>query len=594
VIISAGFSEIGGDGKEREETLGKIAKEKDLNILGPNCLGFIAPGISLNASFAGGLPSLGNIAFISQSGALAVALMDVARREKISFSYVISVGNKMQMDEASLLEYLRKDENTKVIGMYLEGIKDGKKFLEVASKVSREKPIVVIKAGKGEKSQKAISSHTGALAGSDEIASVAFEKAGVIQAETLEEFFSLLSLISFTSPPLNENSIVITNAGGPGVLTTDSFEKKNIKMVEISNKVKEKLRKYLPEESSLENPIDVLGDAKDDRYKKVFDIVSKNLDLGSVITLLTPQDQTPVNKIASKIIQFRKKTDINISAVFIGGDRVKKAIDKLRENAIPNFNFPDQAVLALSKYYKWSQYGRTSSTDLRKEDNEERKEKVFSIIKKAKEDNRTALYFSESKEIMDLYGVKTADCFNIDPGSENLGNLSFPVVVKVDSDKVLHKTDKQALVLNIKNEEDLRANVARMQNDFPGVRLIVQPMQERGTELIVGIKKDDIFGPVVVYGLGGIYTEILRMVNFLMPPIDYSQIKEELTRSKIGFLFRETRGQKLANLDEMASFLLGISQLAYEIPEIKEFDINPLIIYSNEKSAIAVDVKVLL
>jgi acetyl coenzyme A synthetase (ADP forming)-like protein len=309
VVISAGFSEIGKEGKKQEEDLKEIAKKNNLNILGPNCLGFIIPEIKLNASFASGLTETGGISFVTQSGALAVAIMDKAKAEGLKFSNIVSVGNKMNISESEMLEFLAEDEKTKVIGMYLEGIKEGEKFLEVAKKVSKKKPIVILKAGKSEKTQKAISSHTGALAGDDEIISAVFEKVGVIRAENLREFFNLLSFIQ-NSKEINEGDVaIVTNAGGVGVLTADSFSGKNIKLAEFDEKIKNEIREFLPQEASVENPIDVLGDAGVERYQKTLDVISKNSEIGSVICLLTPQDQTPVLEIAKEIIKFKEKSE---------------------------------------------------------------------------------------------------------------------------------------------------------------------------------------------------------------------------------------------------------------------------------------------
>jgi len=364
VVISAGFSEIGHEGEKREHELAKLANEKRLNILGPNCLGYIVPGLKLNASFAGGMPEPGNIAFISQSGALAVALMDKAKQEHISFSNIVSVGNKMQLAEAQLLEYLAKDKETKVIGMYLEGIKDGAKFVEVAKKVSKIKPIVILKAGKTEKSQKAISSHTGALAGSDDIASIAFQAAGIIRANDLEEFFQLLTMISFTNPPKNEKVAVITNAGGAGVLTTDAFKNKSVILADLAKKIKEEIKSVLPEESSVENPIDLLGDAGEDRYLNVFKILnSKNF--GSIISVLTPQEQTPVEKITDVIIKNKKNHSSLAMTIFIGGDRIAKSLVELKKNSIPNFSNPDSAINVLEKYYKWNVFKNTKEPSVK-------------------------------------------------------------------------------------------------------------------------------------------------------------------------------------------------------------------------------------
>ena len=593
IIISAGFSEMGEEGKQRETEIKKIADEKELNILGPNCLGIIVPGIKLNATFAGGMPEDGNIALISQSGALAVGMLDIAEKEKHGFSCVVSIGNKMDIDESELLEFLATDAKTKVIGMYLEGIKNGQKFLEAAEKVSPAKPIVLIKAGKTAKSQRAISSHTGALAGSDEIISAICKKTGIIRAENLEDFFDLLNLISLTDPPATDQVAVITNAGGPGVLATDAFKNKNIKLADINDKTKANLRKFLPEESSVENPIDVLGDAHEDRYKKVLATLGKDKTFGSFIPILTPQDQTPVSKVASKIISFKNKNQATVITSFIGGKRVERAVKKLREHGVPNFNFPHQAVEALDKYYNWNIWTKaklSESKSLALGADEERTAKVRAIIEKAKAENRSALYFSEAKEVMKMYGIKTVECHEASSAAE----VKFPVVLKVDSDKVLHKTDKQGIILDIKNQEELVAAIEKMKNNFPGEKLIIQPMMTRQTELILGIKKDEIFGPVLVYGLGGIYTEVFKMVNFLISPLSIQEIEKELAKSKIRFLFSETRGQSPYSIKELADILLGLGNFSREIEEVKEFDVNPLLVYNDGKEAMAVDVKIII
>ena len=593
VIISAGFSETGKDGMEREEALRKLAKKHDLNILGPNCLGFIVPKLKLNASFAGGLPSAGNISFISQSGALAVALMDRAKQENIGFSSVVSVGNKMQLSESELLEHLANDKETKVIGMYLEGIKDGKKFIEVAQKVSKIKPIVILKAGKTEKAQKAISSHTGALAGSDEIIDIAFEKAGVIRANDLEEFFDLLTLISFTDAPKNEKVAVVTNAGGAGVLTTDAFKGKNIVLADFSKKVKDEMKSVLPAEASVENPIDLLGDAAEDRYQNIFSVL-KSKNVGSIISVLTPQEQTPVEKITQVIIKNKRHNLSSEIAIFIGGERVRKSIAELKKNFIPNFSNPDSAIRALDKYYSWSIFKKNKTEFQKKAINAARKKEVAKIINQAFKEKRTALFFSEAADVMKKYGITPVSCYDILPNIEIPEIKTFPVVLKVDSDKVLHKSDKQALILGIKTQRDLDQAISKLRIDFPAERFIVQPMQDKLAEIILGIKRDDLFGPVIVFGLGGIYTEIFKMVNFMIPPMSKESIEEQLLKSKIGFLFAGARGQKACDVKEFVKIISGLMDFALENDQVREFDINPLFLYNDGRSASAVDIKIIL
>lgn len=591
VIISAGFSEIGKDGKAKERELMNIAKKNDLNILGPNCLGFINPNLNLNASFAGGMSEKGNIAFISQSGALAVALMDVAKKEGLSFSGIVSVGNKMQLDEIELIKYYAQDKDTKVISLYLEGIKDGRKFIEVAREVSKKKPIVILKSGKGEKSQKAISSHTGALAGSDKVVDVAFEKARVIRADNMENFFDLVKVISEFDVPENNKVAIVTNAGGPGVLTTDAFDGKNLEIAEFSDKVKQKLGMFLPHESSVENPVDLLGDAQEDRYEKTLSVIDRE-DVSIVFCVLTAQNQTPVEKIADAIIDFKKKTKKIVSTIFIGGDKVEGVDLKLEENGVCNFPFPGRAIDALEKYYNWSirDVSKISSFSV----NSRRRKKAQEIVEKAKNENRKALFFSEAKKLMKLYGINTTNLveFDFDEKFREKKNMKFPVVLKVDSDRVLHKSDRQGLILGIKNEKELKKAFKKMRKNFPEERMIVQPMLEIETELILGIKKDSVFGPVIIYGLGGIYTEVFKMVDFLVLPMSINEIKNKLIKSKIGYLFEKTRGQKPYDISRMAEILYGLSSLALEVDEIKELDINPLLFYRDKKE-VAVDVKVI-
>lgn len=595
VVISAGFSEVGKEGRAQEDEMAKIAKENKLNILGPNCLGFIIPQIKLNASFATGLPEEGGISFVTQSGALAVALMDAAKAEGLKFSSIVSVGNKMEISETEMLEFLVRDKNTKVIGMYLEGIKNGKEFAALAQKVSKIKPIVILKAGKSEKTQKAISSHTGALAGDDDIVSAVFEKAGIVRANNLKEFFNLLNLFENSEKISSEKTIVITNAGGVGVLTADAFLGKDIKLADLDDKIKTELRKILPAESSVENPIDLLGDAKTDRYQNVLEKIDKISGIGSIICLLTPQDQTPVLEIAETIIKFQKKTKKLVTTVFLGGEKVEKAIVKIKKKGICNFSFPNEAVETIDKYYLWNKLKNVKRKTNEQIINKKRREKVLAIIEKAKSEKRKALYFSESVEIMNLYQVETVEFEEVSPEKKLLKTkISFPVVLKVDSDKIMHKTDKQGLVLNIANKKQLQEELQKMDFNFPKSKFIIQPMMEKGTEIIIGIKKDENFGPVVVYGLGGIYTEVFKMVERVVPPLTLSQIENSLMSGKLKFLFEVTRGQKEHNLEEIAKIILGIGSMALEIPEIREFDINPLTMYNNGKKALALDVKVMI
>lgn len=593
VVISAGFSEIGAAGKKREEELAAIAEEKEINILGPNCLGFIIPGIKLNASFAGGMPEAGNIAFVSQSGALAVALLDMAGKENIRFSSVVSIGNKAQIGEAELIEYFGNDADTKVIGIYLEGIKNGKQFIEAVQKVAKVKPIIILKAGKTKKAQEAIATHTGSLAGSDEIMDAVFLKSGVIRADNLEMFLNMLRLISNAEAPVNDEVIVVTNAGGPGVLTTDSFEGGRLKLADLKENVKNELRGFLPEEAAVNNPIDLLGDAREDRYRETLEVIGKET-AGTIICILTPQDQTPVDKIAQEIIDFKKKSGKIVAAIFIGGERIEQAVMALEKNGIYNSIFPNQALFALNKYYRWGIFRNTVQENYKLKVDIKRAEKTLEIMKKAKAEGRNVLLFPEAREIMKMYGIKVVTGNFLAATDKLPRDVDFPAVAKVESDKILHKSDENGVILNIKNKEELDEAVKKIRAKFAGAGVLIQPMQDIQTELILGIKQDEIFGPILVFGLGGIYTEIFGMVNFLVPPLSMEEIWDFLRKSKINYLFRDTRGKNPYNIEEIGQIIANLMIFAQEIEEIKGLDVNPLLIYNNGKEAVAVDVKIII
>lgn len=593
VIISAGFGESGVEGLEREKALKELIKKYNINVLGPNCLGFIKPSLKLNASFAPVMPGAGSIGFISQSGALISAIVDKARLEKINFSNIISVGNKVDIDEAKLLEHFDQDDETKVIGMYLEGIGNGQEFLLTAEKVSKRKPIVLIKAGKGERTQKAISSHTGALAGSRKVMEAAVTKAGIILVEDLEEFFDTVNYLAKNEAPKTPESAIITNAGGLGVLATDAFEGKKVKLFNFSNETKAVLGEFLPSEATLNNPIDVLGDAQVDRYQKTLKALDEIESIGTILVLLTPQAQTPVNSIAEAIIEFKGKTSKNLAVIFLGGEKVSISKDKLSENGISIFNFPEAAVKAIERYWQWKEYSLKS----KKEENylnEARSIATQKFLNEVISKRRFALTFMEAKELIKPYGINSVKAEKVKLEKLESLTIHFPIVLKVDSDLILHKTDRKGVYLNINNLEELRSATQELNKNFPGSDVIAEPMEKRQTEMILGLKKDAVFGSVVLFGLGGIYTEVFNIAELLVLPVSLSDIQERLRNGKLGFLFKETRGQKAYDLESVSKIILGIAELSIEAPMIEEMDINPVLVYNDGSPDQAVDIKIIL
>ena len=587
IVISAGFSEAGGEGKSRENRLKRIAREKNISILGPNCLGVIFPGLKLNASFSGGLPLKGNVAFISQSGALAVALMDIFRGQQVGFSGIVSIGNKMDIDEADIMEHFGSDRETKVLGLYLEGIKYGRKFMETCAKIAAQKPVIILKAGKSQRARQAIASHTGALAGEKESTGAVFEKCNVIEAENFEQFVDLVKLASFSSAPEKSSSAIITNAGGAGVIAADAFEGKFLALQKFTDKLKEEIKSYLPRAASAENPIDVLGDAHEDRYRHVFGAIGKE-NLGFIGIILTPQDQTPVEKVARAAGEFAKKSHATLACSFIGKERVGKGLEVLAEEKIPNFETPERMVAAVDKYYRWNA-GRKKNPAVAENVNYRRQKEAAEIIRKAQAEGRKLLFYREAQKIFALYDIPVMESWS----SVHSSSIKFPAVIKLDDGKLAHKTGKNAIFAGIKDHRDLARAAQKIQSYFPGSGIVVQPQSENHLEIIIGVKKDEVFGPILTFGLGGIYAENFQLVDFLVPPNEISRIRDKIKDGCLGSIFAGARGLKY-NPEELAKIIKAVGRFSLECPQIRGLDVNPLFVYNNGRKAVCADIKIFI
>jgi len=594
VVISAGFGETDTQGHNMEMALDAMATEEGVNILGPNCLGFLTPSIGLNASFAEGLPEVGRIAVISQSGALAVAIMDKAREEKIGFSSVISIGNKMQIGAAKLIEYFRKDKNTDVIALYLEGVDRGELFLSaIAQAVRAGKKIIVLKAGRTQEAQEAIALHTGSLAGDDDIFTAALKKVGALRANSMNEFFALVRFANHYKDELVSPARIgiLTNAGGPGVLTTDIVVSLDgIKMSKLSSTTQSVLAKKLPTAASVHNPVDLLGDATLERYeigvRKL--IADKNVDI--IFVLLTPQDQTPVDEIAQMIIEQQQKTKKLIMTSFIGGERVSGAIETMNDNGILHFESPKTALLAVATFIEEKTVYKITKKSIVKD----RVSLVQKIINKA--EKRTSLYFEECATIAKKYDIPVSKFWDVTRGLDANTKIIYPCVVKVDNPNVLHKTDRGGVILPINNlrELDRARRVLLDRFNEEGTRVIAQPMLPIKTELIIGLKHDPVFGTIIVAGLGGIYTEVFKRVDFYIAPLTITEIEHTLRGGSIGFLFSGARGEEKYNLNSIAQIIYKMALIGTENPQISAIDINPLLVYNDDTRDVSVDFKILL
>lgn len=599
VVISAGFGEGGIEGHNREMRLLNLAKEKNLKIMGPNCLGFINSSISLNASFASGMPSSDSgTVFISQSGALAVAAMDKAKKEGLGFAQVISIGNKMQVDITSLIDYFSNKKEIKTIAVYAEGINKGEQLIfAIQEAIKKGKKVVVLKSGKSEIAKKTIALHTGSLAGSDVIFSSVLKKSGAIRVDNFEQLFGIMMFLENLSQEeilIGSRAAVVTNAGGAGVLVVDEIEKQNLLGLAGLNKdTKNALRKRLPKEVAVENPVDILGDADEVRYKEALEKVIGDESVDVVFAILTPQDQTPIEDITNLIININQVSKKLVIPIFIGGEKIENSLKKFKSFRIPYFQSYENAIKIVGEVFQKKVNNEFKEHKI----NSKRQEIAVKIFDKVKREKRNLLYFFEAKKLANLYDLPVSKFWDVTDGMKASMRITYPCVAKIDNPNILHKTDEGGIILPITSNLQLRNAAKELLKKFKteeGNRVVVQPLYENKTELIIGMKRDEIFGPVIVVGLGGIYTEVLKLVDFMVLPLSRSEIKRNLRSSKISFLFQQTRGQEKYDIDEMVDIIYDLSILAEENPEIFMIDINPLLIYNDRRKAIGVDFKIVI
>ena len=602
IIISAGFKESGIKGAKMEMRLMEKAKYYGIGILGPNCLGIIDTNCPINASFSPNMPKKGVIGFISQSGALGTAILDWARTNKIGFSKFVSLGNKADISENDLLEDWADDEKTKVITVYMEGVKKGRDFLRISSKVSKKKPIIIIKAGNTDAGAKAVSSHTGTLAGSSKAYDAAFKQAGVIRAKTIKDLFNYAIAFSNQPLPKGKRIAIITNAGGPGIMATDACEENSIILANLKSETIDKLKEFLPETASFYNPIDVLGDALADRYRKTLEVVIKDKNVDAILILLTPQAMTQSLKTAMSIIEVVEKTKkkMPVLASFMGGFEVKKSIDLLMRKGIPNFDIPEEAVYTLKVLMDHNDWISKKTDPIIEFDvNEKKVKEIFDICRN---DERLELGEIESREILKAYKInvpKAELARDVDEAKKIARKIGYPVVLKIVSPVILHKTDIGGVKIGIDNEKELEENYDQVlwnvKKHMPDVKIrgiLVQEMIKSKKEIIIGMNHDPQFGPIVMFGIGGIYVEILKDISFRIAPISRKVAKEMLEEIKTINLLKGTRGEKPSDTESIIEILLRFSQLVTDFPEIMEMDINPLFVKERGKGSIAGDARI--
>ncbi len=606
LIISAGFKEIGEEGKKKEKELLKIKEKYGLRIVGPNCVGFIVPYLNMNATFAGSMPEKGNIALFSQSGAICGAILDWAHEAKVGFSSFVSVGSMLDVDFGDLIDYFGRDTHTKSIVIYAESITVARKFMSASRHFARSKPIIVIKSGRYSEGAKAASSHTGAMAGEDAIYDAAFKRAGIVRVKHISDLFNCSSILAKQPRPTGPNLAIITNAGGPGVLATDALVEKGGKLAELSKETMEKLDSFLPVHWSKANPIDIIGDSDDEVYEKTINVCLEDDNIDGILIICVPQVMADPKKLADRIIDISKKSTKPILTSFPGEASVHYARQILNDNDVPTYPTPEEAVESYMYLYNYAR-----NLELLYETPEERKtkstpedkSKLDKIIENAKKEGRTLLNEKEAKEFIEFYGIKsTKPVFakNEDEAVKNAEKIGYPIVMKIHSKDITHKSDSGGVALNLDCEKSVRKHYKEMmknvKDNVPDAELegvtIQKMVDNKGSEFILGSKKDPVFGSAILFGLGGVFTELFKDRAIGFPPLNQVLAQRIIEQTKAYKLLKGYRNIPPVNMARVEETMINFSQLIEEHPEIAEIDINPLIASCDD--LIAVDARIVI
>lgn len=604
VVISAGFKEIGESGAKIENDLVRAARESDVRIIGPNCLGIIDTFSSLNVSFSRGTPKRGGVSFFSQSGALGTAVLDWAIGENVGLAKFISLGNKADIGEMEALQMLAEDPETDVIIGYIEGVESGRRFIEVGREVSRKKPVLIMKAGCTKAGARAASSHTGTLAGSDAAYDAAFKQAGIIRVNTVEEFFDWAGAFSSKVLPEHENICIVTNAGGPGIIATDAVERSRLKIASLDDGTIERLREKLPPTAALHNPVDVIGDADGKRYEDALGIVLEDKNVASVLVLLTPQSMTNDVEIAQIVTRIAKDNNKPIFTCFMGGPSVHKGTLIFADERIPHYNCPERAVRSMEAAHNYASYLKSEKPKMPPR-YEVDKDKVSKIFQAARKRNQLQIGESIARDVLIAYGfalpqnriVKTEE-----EAVKTAQEFGYPLVLKVVSPQIMHKSDAGGVRLNIHSEADLRkafqdimTTVKRRMPQAQVEGIDIQQMVVKGREVILGSSRDPQFGHLIMFGLGGVYVEVLKDVSFRVAPVTVGAARAMVQEIKTYPLLKGVRGEKPVDFDALYEAIFRLSQLVTDFPEIEELDINPIKLFpEDDKGAIALDARIAL
>ncbi len=609
LVISAGFKETDAEGQEREQRLQAVAREYGLSILGPNCLGLINtdPAISMNATFGSDIPPHGSLGLISQSGALCAALLDYAKGRGIGFSRFVSFGNKCDIDEVDLLRSLAADPQTTAIMVYVEEIGDGPRFLEAAHTITHSEnptPIVLIKSGRTAEGAAAAASHTGSLAGADELYNALMTQAGVFRVETVSQLFDLAEVFSDPLLPRGRRTAIVTNAGGPGIMATDACIRHGLQLAKFRDYTKKSLQFQMPIVGSIKNPVDVIGDARHDRYRAALDAVTADDGVDQVLVIVTPQTMTDVTRIAEVIGETKEFCNKPMTACLMGLVDVSAGVRLLQQKYnVPTFAFPENAMRAMAAKSRFGAWVRSKVRGYREYDVD--RESVARLFDEELAAGRTNLIELKALQALQMYGFSTTPfqlARTADDAVAAAAEMGYPVVMKIAGPKILHKTEVGGVRLDLRDEQAVRDAYAtmlqtvreRMGDETEIWGVLIQKMLDPGKEVILGVTRDQRFGPVLMFGLGGIYTETLRDVAFRLAPIRENVAEEMIQDIRAIQLLRGVRGEPPSDLAAVADCLLRLSQFVTDHPRISELDMNPIVVYPRGKGAIIADARIIL
>jgi len=606
VVISAGFKERGAEGVALEQQIQQQLHRGSMRVLGPNCLGLMNPTIGLNATFANDPPPAGNVAFLSQSGALLTAILDWSHREGVSFSAIVSTGSMLDVSWGDLIYHFGDDPHTKSILLYIESVGDARSFLSAAREVALTKPIIVIKAGRSEAASRAAASHTGALTGSDEVLDAAFRRSGVLRVRTIADLFYMAEALGRQPRPKGPRLTILTNAGGPGVLATDSLVANGGELTSLSPETIRRLDEFLPAHWSHNNPVDLLGDADPERYARALEIVSQDPNSDGLLVILAPQAMTDPLQIAQRLTPYAKGSGKPVLASWMGGNSIAAGEAALNAAGIPTFPYADTAARAFTYMWRYTYnlrglYETPTLTETGLESGA--RHRVDQIIQNARTRGRVLLTEFESKQLLSLYGIPTVETHVTSSEEEAVGTASqigFPVVLKVFSHTITHKTEVGGVKLNLHDEASVRSAYRAIKSSvtqkvgaeqFAGVT--VEPMVNvDGYELILGSSVDAQFGPVILFGSGGQLVEVYRDRALALPPLNTTLAQRMMEQTRIFTALKGVRGRKPVNMAALEQLLVRFSQLVLDQPSIAEIDINPLL--ASPEQLLALDARIVL